>query len=142
MNYEFHEIMEWSAWANLDAKKDIELILLKGHLILENLIDVALVTNGFENKLSSSFHGKAKILKKIEKSSSSELGKLSELLLELNGIRNKIAHEFLYDINDGEVEAWSLSVLSSFEGIKFSKFTYRTKIVHAFSALASALAKI
>jgi hypothetical protein len=57
------------------------------------------------------------------------------ILNDLNQLRNKLAHECQFDILNGELESWSLFVLENFEGIKFTKYTYRTKIVHAFSIL-------
>ena len=138
----FSKIMEWSTWANLDAQKNIELILLKGHLILESLIDVALAKNSLEKELDYSFFRKVNCLKLLPSQNFAKIDELSSYLHALNKMRNKLAHEYSYNINNGEIEKWSLEVLNSFEGMKFTKFTCRTKIVHAFSALAKALAKI
>ena len=60
-------------------------------------------------------------------------------LTELNRLRNKLAHEFKFDIKNGEFEKWSDEVHNKFDGEKFTKFTLRTRIVHSFSFLAKAI---
>jgi hypothetical protein len=39
MNENLKKVLEWAVWANLDEHKNAELLLLKGHLILEVFMD-------------------------------------------------------------------------------------------------------
>ncbi|EJL9326779.1 hypothetical protein NM880_003546 [Vibrio cholerae] len=121
---EFVALFEFSTWSRLEDVRDQELILLKGHLIL----DIAL-TALYGDKLS--FYGKAKKL-----SQNDDCLICAQLLLELNGIRNKLAHELFFDAKESGLLEWTEDVLSKIEFIKFSKMTNRTKIIHAFSALS------
>lgn len=128
-------LMEWAVWGNIDKHSDIELILLKGHLYLELVLDSILLQNKFKQVNNLSFHRKIQELKNIETSNEDRAELLVCKLNELNQLRNKLAHEWRFDIHNGEFELWSLSVLENFNGTKFTKFTYRTKIKHAFSIL-------
>ncbi|EIA3186853.1 hypothetical protein P3602_25665 [Vibrio parahaemolyticus] len=108
----------------MDKIKDQELIILKGHLIL----DLAL-TELYGEKIS--FYGKVNKLAKNE-----DYLVCSQLLLELNNIRNKLAHEFFFDIQkSGLLIVWAEDVLSKIDFTKYSKLTNRTKVIHAISAL-------
>ncbi|ENM3757227.1 hypothetical protein [Vibrio cholerae] len=122
---EFVALFEFSTWSRLEDVRDQELILLKGHLIL----DIAL-TALYGDKLS--FYGKAKKL-----SQNDDCLICAQLLLELNGIRNKLAHELFFDAKESGLLEWAEDVLSKIEFIKFSKMTNRTKIIHAFSAFSA-----
>ncbi|EJE4169214.1 hypothetical protein M3895_004649 [Vibrio parahaemolyticus] len=117
-------LFEYSTWNQLDKIKDQELIILKGHLIL----DLAL-TELYGEKIS--FYGKVNKLAKNE-----DYLVCSQLLLELNNIRNKLAHEFFFDIQkSGLLIVWAEDVLSKIDFTKYSKLTNRTKVIHAISAL-------
>ena len=39
---EFDPLLEWAVFGHLDRKKDLELILLKGHLITETILETVL----------------------------------------------------------------------------------------------------
>ncbi|EGR1221068.1 TPA: hypothetical protein ACMDT1_002100 [Vibrio parahaemolyticus] len=124
MKKEILPLFEFGVWNRLETVREQELILLKGHLIL----DVAL-TELYGDKLS--FYGKANKLSQNE-----ERRICAQMLLEINSIRNKLAHEFFfYAIESGLLE-WAEGVLVKIEFTKYSKMTNRTKIIHAFSALA------
>lgn len=58
MNKEMDFLIEWGVWANLDSEKDIELILLKGHLLLENVLEIVLKRNRTPNIEMISFYKK------------------------------------------------------------------------------------
>lgn len=139
MNQNLAKIIEWSVWANLDRKKDLELILLKGHLIIEFLLENLLTNNGLQNCKKNSFFKKVEMLKNFSVNNTEELGKVTDHLLALNKIRNQFAHEWDFKISKSDIEGWAANVLLSYDGKKFSKYTYRTKIIHAFSALSCAL---
>jgi len=36
---ELSQLMEWAVWAHLDSQKNIELVLLKGHMMLEVMVN-------------------------------------------------------------------------------------------------------
>jgi len=142
MNKNLADIIEWATWANLDKLTELELILLKGHLHIEIIIDTVLSENGIRNCEDLSFFKKTKKLKIIESKASGNSQIITDKLFELNKIRNKLAHELKFDIKNGEFENWAQSVLSIFKGQKFTKHTYRTKIVHAFSTIAKAITEM
>nr|VFK43706.1 MAG: hypothetical protein BECKSD772F_GA0070984_11549 [Candidatus Kentron sp. SD]VFK49022.1 MAG: hypothetical protein BECKSD772E_GA0070983_115410 [Candidatus Kentron sp. SD] len=142
MNKNLAKIMEWAVWANLDKQKDVELIILKGHLIIEVIMDNVLFENDVEKRSELSFHRKVEKLSHISTCASGPIREAVHYLIALNKIRNRLAHEFTFSIDNSGIEDWATDVLLALEGMKFSKFTYRTKIVHAFSALAKALTEI
>jgi len=142
MKKDHTKVMEWVVWANLDKKKDLELILLKGHLILEIFMDNLLNNGSKENYKKLSFFGKVKVLHKINGSETVNLEAIQTHLLSINKIRNQFAHEWEFKIHKSEIEQWALDVLSTFKGEKFSKLTFRTKVLHAFSSLSGALVEI
>jgi len=129
-------LIEWAVWGHLDNKTDLELILLKGHLLLDYIIDTTLERNNITDYKSYSFFRKVKILEQIDFQNSKQKDFIISSLLTLNRLRNKIAHEFHFDIENGEFELWSLEILKNLEGTKFTKHTFRTKIVHSFSIIS------
>lgn len=134
MNENYCKLLKWSVWAHLDNEKNLELILLKGHITIELLLDGLLDDRGNKRFSNYSFSRKVAELERLYIDAT-----IIAHLRELNKIRNKLAHEFSFDIYEGELARWSESVLCSFPYRKYSKFTYRTKIVHAFSALGAAI---
>ncbi len=124
MKKEILPLFEFGTWCQLNTIQDQELILLKGHLIL----DIAL-TQLYGDKLS--FYGKANKLSQNE-----DYLVCAQMLLEINSIRNKLAHEFSFDASESGLLEWAEDVLSKIKFAKHSKMTARTKVVHAFSALA------
>ncbi len=129
-------LIEYAVWVNLDRKKDLELILLKGHLILERILDSILEVNNLKNINNFSFHSKIRAYEKIEFVNSNKKDFIVNSLLTLNKIRNRLAHDFDYKIDNGEFEQWSKEILINLKGEKFSKYTYRTKIIHSFSIIS------
>jgi len=142
MKKDYTKVMEWAVWANLDKKKDLELVLLKGHLILEIFMDNLLTNGSNKNHKKLSFIGKVKALHMVNGSEAVNIDIIKKHLLSINRIRNKFAHEWGFEIHESEIEQWSLDVLSTIKGEKHSKLTYRTKIIHAFSSLSGALVEI
>lgn len=136
------KVFEWSVWANLDKESNIELILLKGYLILEIFIENLLSNGGLENHVKSSFFKKVNTLSLLHDCNLENIEEVKHHLLALNKIRNQFAHEWGFCISESNLEYWAHEVASTFEGEKFSKYTYRTKIIHAFSALSGALVEI
>ena len=126
----------------MDKKKDIELILLKGHLILEVFVENLLCNGSLEQFVTSSFYKKVSVLNQLQGCHLENVEVIQQHLFTLNKIRNKFAHEWGFSVSESDLEGWSQKVLSTFNGEKFSKYTYRTKIIHAFSALSGALVEI
>jgi hypothetical protein len=57
----------------------------------------------------------------------------------LNKIRNNFAHDWQFSLKGSGLDVWMDEVLAHFPVVKVAKYTYRTKLVHAFAALARAL---
>ena len=127
--------LDWAVWANLDRHRDVELILLKGHLFLEIFLASALSlrTSLTEPQIKSlSFSAKARALAEAD----AQLSKVMEHVRSLNKLRNKLAHEPFPDELQTELKIWSEQVLSSCSIQKHQKYTSRTKITQAIAALA------
>ena len=120
-------IVEWVVWANLREIRDVELLIVKGHLTLDAVLSE--VTNQ-----NLSFLGKARTLE--DKEGFQDVG---YVLVELNNIRNKLAHEIGFDSAESDVENWAEKAFLKFNYTKFCKITRRTRIIHAFSAMAAAV---
>lgn len=118
-------LIEHCIFYPLENCKNIELMILKGHLALELLMS-SIVPNK-----NQSFYRKATFIQNIN-----ELEFIGKSLLELNDIRNKLAHEYLFDIEKSDILKWSEKIINSLEYNKFAKHTKKIKIAHAFSALA------
>ena len=95
-----------------------------------------LIENNIEGYENFSFYRKISLLKIINTKDNNKLNIIISLLYNINQIRNKLAHESQFHINESELESWSLKVLENFNGMKFTNYTFRTKIVHAFSILS------
>ncbi|WP_321468028.1 hypothetical protein [Halarcobacter sp.] len=125
------ELIEYSVWSHLNNYNDIQLIILKGHLLLE-----VILSNVVNNK-ELSFYAKTKIL-----SNSIEAKEISKYLFEINKIRNELAHEWDFSVDKTYLTKWTEKILNNIPyNVKFKR-TYRIKLVHSFAALASALYKI
>lgn len=136
MRNEFDFLAEWAVWAHLDSETNLELILLKGHLLLEGILDTTLGRNGIEDYESCSFFRKIRAFNKIGFEDVSKKEFIASALVEINRLRNKLAHEFHFEVKNGELQLWSSKILEILKGTKFTRYTFRTKIVHAFSNLA------
>lgn len=142
MENKIDPLIEWAVWGHLDSKTDLELILLKGHLLIEMVIDTALGRCTKQNFRNYSFNKKILVLEKVDFKENPKIELIISSLKVLNNLRNKLAHEFYSDINNGEFEQWASKILEKMDGVKFSKYTYRTKIVHSFSVLAINIIKL
>jgi len=129
-------IAEWVVWGSLENKRDIETILLKGHLLLEMILEMVLLRNGVNDCDRFSFYTKISLLRNLDINEVDKLERIITLLTQLNCLRNKLAHEVLFDVDNCGLENWGANVLTNFKGKKFTKYTFRTKIVHAFSVLS------
>lgn len=131
-----NSLFEWAVWGHLDSINNLELILLKGHLILEVVIESFLKKNNIADCQNYSFYKKVLAMDAIKIENKEKMDFIVTSLKEINKLRNNVAHEFFLGIKNGEFEDWSSVVLKNLKGKKFTKHTFRTKIVHSFSVLS------
>lgn len=136
MDKEVDILAEWIVWGSLEEKKDLETILLKGHLLLEIILERILTRNGVNDSDTFSFYRKIGLLRNININDGEKLESIIILLTQINFLRNKLAHQVLFNIGNSDLEHWVTNVLSNFKGTKFTKYTFRTRIIHAFSVLS------
>lgn len=135
-------LVEWAVWGHLDSKTDLELILLKGHLLLENIIDTVLERKNIKNYNNYSFHKKILTLEKIDFNDTLKKDFILSSLKGINKLRNQLAHEFHFDIKNGKLELWAFDILEKLKGTKYTNYTFRTKIVHSFSIISITLLEL
>ena len=136
MSKELDILAEWVVWGSLEKKRDLETILLKGHLLLEMILDMILLRNGVNDCRAFSFCRKIGLLDKLNVTDRNKLEKVVVALTQINTLRNRLAHEVLFIVDNSDFSYWAIEVLANFNGAKFTKYTYRTKIIHAFSVLS------
>lgn len=136
------KIVEWSVGVQLDRIKEIQLILLKGHLMLEVAVNHAihiLCEQGTYRICDLSFHRKLQILENQQTNARSDLRRAIVHLRNLNLLRNRLAHELMFVDGTHALGKWSEVVIAEFPGTKVSRNTFRTKIIRAIGALATVL---
>ncbi|MFW0714435.1 hypothetical protein [Pedobacter sp. N23S346] len=129
-------LVEWAVWGHLNSKYDLELILLKGHLLVEIILGSVLKQSKISDSDNYSFHRKIIALEQTTVNNQDNKKLIIKYLKSINRIRNKIAHDFHFDINNGEFEKWASDILNNLRGTKYTKYTSRTKLVHSFSILS------
>ena len=133
----------WAVWGNLHSKNNIELIVLKGHLYIETILNISLSRNNLDYSEDFSFYRKIKLLENSKLKNEKRKDFLITSMIELNQMRNCLAHEVHFDLEeDGKIALWSENIQNNLKGEKYSRFTYRTKIVHSFSTLAKNLLEL
>lgn len=133
---ELEPIIEFAVWSRLDSKTDVEMILLKGHLLIEVVMDMIFDRNDIKNYKNYSFYKKISLLKTVDFKDEQKKEIIISVLEIINNWRNKLAHELDFEITTQEFENLALKILANLQGHKFSKYTFRTKIVHSFSVLS------
>lgn len=135
------QIFAWAVSTHLDDYKSTELVLLKGHLLLEVAIENAihLLSGGNEKYGGLSFHKKLLMLNRIQACGTPDIAKAIEHLHALNRIRNRLAHEFRFVGGNEALDKWTGAVLADFPGVKTQRHPFRTKLIQAFSALGGAI---
>ncbi len=125
------ELVECLITIHLLNYQDWELIVLKGHLLLE----VFLVDDDEDRKIS--FYSK---VKKLEKRIGSSI--LTNSLFGINKIRNELAHKWNFEKKESGLLEWADNILDQIESsIKFRR-TPRMRIIHAFGCLGRELMKV
>ena len=130
---------------HLRATDDIELILLKGHLVLEQVLNELLSfhikSDKRLNSLNLMFAKKLELLIALE-----DGGRFIESgidqLKEINRIRNKLAHKLDFDEYHDDLKAWACSVVGYTPVTLNRKRTYRNTLIKAFYLLAGMLSGV
>lgn len=135
-------LVEWAVWAHLDSKTDLELILLKGHLLIETILETVLKRNNIPDCENYPFYRKITSLETFEVEDILKKDFIISSLRGINRMRNNLAHDFHFNIENGDFEIWASNILQKLKGEKFTKYTYRTKIVHSFSVLSKNILEI
>ncbi len=129
-------LYEWAVWGHLSNKRELELILLKGHLMIESTLEACL-SEKMENRFNElSFFKKIKIFEEMTFENKTKHNFIIECLNQLNVIRNELAHDALFEMDESNIMDWSEEIHKELFGTKYSKYTIRTKFIHAFSFLA------
>lgn len=122
---------------------DIELILLKGHLVLEQVINELLsahITSEKRlNSLNLQFAKKVELLAALEHQNNYLINEYIPQLREINRIRNKLAHKLDFDEYHSDLQIWACSVVGYTPVTIKRKRTYRNTLLKAFYYLASIL---
>jgi hypothetical protein len=128
-------LIDFSVWAKLDRYPNDELILLKGHLLLEVMLaeGLRLRTSLTEPQVNNlSFHSRAKALAELDE----PMRQAMESVQQLNKLRNMLAHEPFPEKLEVALTAWSERVIAAYAMHKHQRYTRRTTITQAIAALA------
>jgi hypothetical protein len=124
---------------HLICYSEIEIILLKGHLILEQaitqLLGLYLHDVNHLKKLNLQFAKKVDLL--LALTNKNFFG--SDQLKEINRIRNKLAHQLDFSDYHEDLRKWACSVLNYTPKTINRKRTYRNTVIKAFVFLAGCL---
>ncbi len=131
---------------HLRAKDDIEMILLKGHLVLEQVLNQMLL--GYIGKEEDLVSLNLMFSKKIDLLIALSGGHYDKddiyQLREINRIRNKLAHNLEFNDYHADLKAWACHVVGYTPKSINRKTTYRSTVLKAFyflSAMLSGMAK-
>lgn len=110
---------------------------------LQNLRQVATgIERGDIESLGLGFYKKLELLALLHRGDSECFVRVREHVVKLNKLRNRLAHRLMFENGAEELGEWAAQVLAEFPKTKFTKHTYRTKVVHAFASVASELAAL
>ena len=119
---------------------EMEMILLKGHLILEQMLNHLLVAYGVDEKRLTRIDLMfAKTLELAVAMSGQVIEELYPHLKEINRIRNKLAHELFFEKYHVDLKKWASSVLGYSPKTINTKRTYKNHVIKALAFLAGAL---
>ncbi len=121
---------------------DAELILLKGHLILEQVLNELLLLH-FKNRkhlenLNLMFSKKLSLLAGLEGPFAKMHTDIAHLE-EINRIRNKLAHQLEFDTYHADLKKWACDVVGSKPKTIDRTSTYLNTVRRAFMFLAGKL---
>ncbi|MEA9563218.1 MULTISPECIES: hypothetical protein [unclassified Xanthomonas] len=127
---------------HLRTKNDIEMLLLKGHLILEQTLNQMLLCYFEDEKAISSLNLMfTKKLDLFEALSGRPSGFEEEIahLREINRIRNKLAHQLDFTGMHADLKCWACGVVGYTPKSIDRKQTYRNTLLKAFYLLTGML---
>lgn len=131
-------LIDWAVWANLDRHRDIELILLKGHLLLDIMLTAGLSRQSAmtaSQVKNLSFYAKTQALAETDASLSDAMAHAKQL----NRLRNQVAHEPFVQTLEADLATWSEQVLAVYAVQKYQRYTHRTRLTQAIAALAQSI---
>ncbi|MGP8296161.1 hypothetical protein ACT3XD_18590 [Halomonas sp. AOP7-B1-5] len=134
------EVLEYSVTVKLKEYSDMEIILLKGHLVLEQILYQFISAHQLDSKRVDAMN--LMFSKTLELAMAIDATSIKDKyphLKEINRIRNKIAHELLFDDYHEDLKKWASSVLGYTPKTINSKRTYKNHVIKAFSLLAGTL---
>lgn len=132
-------LVEWIVWANLDNYRSPELILLKGHLLIELLLLERLIRwhSYNENPINNlSFHRKLLLLEREAINAGERQHIAISLARKLNLLRNQLAHEFHFKSHDTALSEWANEVLYTLPSTKHQRYTPKTRLTQAIATVA------
>ena len=126
---------------HLRSRDDIEMILLKGHLILEQALNQMLLCyiESQEDLCSLNLMFSKKLDLLVALSSKAWPPEEIDHLREINRIRNKLAHQLDFDAFHGELKRWACQVVGYTPKSINRKQTYRSTLMKAFYLLSGLL---
>lgn len=134
------ELLEASVTITLKEYKDMEIILLKGHLVLEQVLCQLLSAHQLDlkriNSMNLMFNKTLELVMAID---SNVIANEYPHLKEINKIRNKVAHELFFDDYHDDLKKWASSVLGYTPKTINTNRTYKSHVIKAFSLLAGLL---
>ncbi len=131
------EIIEYAVTTKLREYNDIEMILLKGHLILEQVLNEIVSAHQLDSdriNLMNLMFGKT--LELAMALDSNTLKAEYKHLKEINRIRNKVAHQLHFDNYHDDLKGWASSVLGYTPKTISTKRTYKNHVIKAFIFLS------
>jgi hypothetical protein len=134
------EILEHSVTFTLKEYSDMEMILLKGHLVLEQILNQLIAAHQLDMKridgMNLMFN---KTLELAMALNSDPIKEEYPHLKEINKIRNKVAHELFFDDYHNDLKKWASAVLGYTPKTIDSKRTYKNHVIKAFAWLSGLL---
>lgn len=137
------EVLEYSVTVKLKEFNDMEMILLKGHLVLEQILYQLISAHQLDSKRVDAMN--LMFSKALELAMAIDANAIKDQyphLKEINRIRNKVAHELFFDDYHGDLKKWASTVLGYTPKTINSKRMYKCHVIKAFSWLAGVLLDI
>ncbi len=134
------ETLEHTVTTALKDYGDMEIILLKGHLVLEQLLNQLIHAHQLDAKRIDSMN--LMFSKTLELAMAIDGRLLKDKyphLKEINRIRNKVSHELFFSEFHDDLKKWSSDVLGYTPKTINTKRTYKNHVIKAFSLLAGIL---
>lgn len=134
------EILEHAVTVKLKEYSDMEMILLKGHLVLEQVLNQLIASYQLDTKRIDAMNLMFGKTLELAMALDNEIIKDGyPHLKEINRIRNKVAHELFFDKYHDDLKDWASAVLGYRPKTINSKRTYKNHVIKAFSWLSGML---